>query len=161
MSRIAVSLSIAASFWAVGNANAEPTARWWSGFGQGVSEYGYNDGNGSSIYIACDSSFPEYRKFGATIRVAIEAIDPAPGSEVTFFIGKDSFRFIYDSKERMITTASHVDAGNFTALIDALKRGQTVSFAIEDRIGNRHLKTFPLRGSSKALADVCSADFYK
>ena len=166
---VGVSMRFKAVVWAAvatlvsfGPALAEPTARWWSGWGQGVAEYGYNDGNGSSIYIACDENYPESTKRGVTITVSVDAVNAAPNSEVTFIVDMDSFSFRTERDESIITTNSHVAADNFTALWQAMRGGRKVSYVIKDRIGNSHLKTFGLAGSSKALSkEGCVADFYK
>jgi|SRR5215217_489568 len=141
-------------------ANAEPKGRWWSGWGQGVTEYGFNDGMGSEIYIACTDSPTPNDKNATSIRVSVKGVDPAPGSEVVFIVGQDSFSFVYDRKDNLIATASHVDASNFYALWEAIIGGSSLNLMITDRIGNKHMKTFPLKGSAKALgSEACKTDF--
>ena len=141
-------------------ANAEPANRWWSGFGQGTMEYGYNDGSkGSSIYIACGETTTD-------VWVNITGVDPAFGSSVTFVIDGDTenaYQLTTEADNTKMTTDNHVAADNFVALWDGMAKGKkTVTYSFKDKTGKTYSKTFPLAGSGAILKkDECQPTFYR
>ncbi|WP_374471696.1 hypothetical protein [Phenylobacterium sp.] len=129
---------------------AEPTGRWWSGWGQGTAEYGFSAANGDKVYIACD----EGSGFGTTVSFAIEGTGPEPGETVTVRTDLTAFDFPVDDSGRL-ETASRAGNENFLALWDAIRRGAVLSIGFGGRTA-----TFPLAGSTRMLApEACETDF--
>lgn len=117
-------------------AAAEPTGRWFTGFGQGTTEYGIkNDSAGKDyLYIACSPD-------GATIDFTVAGKNPAGDSAVDVEVGRDKYQLHTDTYGRF-TTDSHGSSDTFRALWDSLRRGsradvrlstgKTASFTLEN-----------------------------
>jgi len=104
---------------------AEPTDRWWSGWGMGVSEYGWSGSDGSNIYITCDSD-------GALgLNVAIH-------QEVRFWTKADG----------QIEMQSRVSMNNLYFLFDELRQGSSMFLRFDGLA-----KEFSLAGSAKGLGE--------
>jgi len=131
----------AAMLTASTTAYAEPTDRWWSGWGMGVSEYGWSGSDGSTIYITCDSD----RELG--LRVAIRGVDPKPNSDVIFNVNGQEIRF-WTTADGDIETQSRVSMNNLYFLFDELRAGTTMFLRF-----NGLAKEFSLTGSSKGLGE--------
>lgn len=135
---------------ASGEAGAEPTGKWWAGFGQGTFEYGIkNDSAGSDeFYIACGYDF-------TTISFKISGVVPKQGQRVVINIGGDEFDLWLGARGDF-ETKSHVDSDNFYALWDALRAGQIMRV----RLSSGQSTAFTLKGAAKTLPkDACQTDF--
>lgn len=129
---------------------AEPIGKWWSGWGQGTSEYGFkNDSAGSDkIYIACGEQ-------ETTIRFTVGGKSPPPKSTVFVTIGDEEYTIITNEWGDG-TTNCRVCADNFIALWEAIREGQTMWVRYADGRATR----FPLAGADKVLEpDACTTDF--
>lgn len=124
------------------SASAEPMGKWFSGWGQGVSEYGIkNDSAGSDyFYIACPDDD------GAVIHITVGGKNPEPLSTVIVTIGSDEYE-LYINDSRKFDTSSHVASDNFTALWAALRSGEVMRV----RLSTGETTAFTLKGTSKAL----------
>lgn len=130
---------------------AEPIGRWWSGWGMGVSEYGYkaDSGGNDSIYIACSPDS------GTSVSFTITGESPDPESEVTVVIDGEEIRLFAD-KDGQIPTDSRAADGNFRYLWEMIRKGRTMRV----RLSTGESTRFPLIGSTKALgAEPCETDF--
>jgi len=137
-------------------APAEPIGKWWSGWGQGVTEIGIkNDSAGSDeIYIACSQDRPNH----TTISFTIGGKNPRPGSSVFIVIGSDTLEFPIDEHGNG-STNTHVAADNFTFLWDAIRRGRWMVV----RLATGESTRFMLAGAAAALRgkeNTCKPDFY-
>jgi hypothetical protein len=143
--------TIALILCTVAPVQAEPVGKWWSGWGMGVSEYGYKgdfDGN-NSIYIACSPDI------GTSVSFSINGKGPRPNSNVIVVIDDEQLELFAD-KNGSIPTASHVADANFRALWGMIRSGRTMKV----KLSTGEVTTFPLNGSSKALnAAPCETDF--
>ena len=120
---------------------AEPTDRWWSGWGMGVSEYGWSGSDGSNIYITCDSD-------GALgLNVAIRGIDPKPNTDVIFNLNGQEVRF-WTTADGEIEMKSRVSMNNLYFLFDELRQGSTMFLRFDGLA-----KEFSLAGSAKGLGE--------
>ena len=122
-----------------GPASAEPVNRWWSGWGMGVSEYGWSGSDGSKIYITCENN----TELGLV--VAIRGIDPKPKSEVLFLLNGQNIIFS-TMPNGDIEMKSRVSTNNLYFLYDELRTGSKMTLSF-----NGLSKTFSLAGSSKGL----------
>ena len=131
-------------------AEAEPYGRWWTGWGMGVTEYGYkSDSAGSDkIYIACSHD-------STTISFSISGINPRPRSEVIVVIDGEELR-LFSDVDGSIPTDSRVADANFRALWSLMRSGNTMWV----RLSTGESARFPLKGSAKVLdAESCETDF--
>lgn len=122
-------------------ASAEPTNRWWSGSGMGVSEYGWSGSDGTSIYITCDSD----SEIG--LDVAIRGVDPKPKTDVIFNIDGEEVRF-WTTEKGEIEMFTRVSGNNLYYLFDRLREGSSVALSFDGLS-----KTISLAGSSKGLGE--------
>jgi hypothetical protein len=123
---------------------AEPTDRWWSGWGMGIHEYGWSGSDGTSIYITCESA----TEMG--LSVAIKGVDPKPSSEVHFFLNGQNIRF-WTNPDGAIDTKSRVGLTSLYFLFDELRAGREMTLAFDGLS-----KTLSLKGSSKGLGpELC------
>ena len=120
---------------------AEPTDRWWSGSGMGVSEYGWSGSDRTTIYITCDGE----DELG--LQAAIRGIDPKPNSDVTFTLNGQKIVF-WTEKTGDIEMRSRVSTNNLYFLFDELRSGERVTINF-----NGISKTLPLVGSAKGLGE--------
>ena len=118
---------------------AEPTDRWWSGWGMGVSEYGWSGSDGSNIYMTCDSE----RDLG--LSVGIRGVNPKPNTEVIFNLNGQEVRF-WTKGSGEIEMQSRVSMNNLYWLFDELRRGRTMFLRFDGLA-----KEFSLAGSAKGL----------
>lgn len=123
-------------------AAAEPVDRWWSGWGMGVSEYGWSGSDGSSIYITCDSE----NNLG--LSVAIRGKSPKPETDVIFKLNGHEVSF-WATATGEIEMQSRVSMNNLYFLFDELKASDKLELSFDDRT-----KTFPLKGSAKGLGSA-------
>ncbi len=133
------SLAVAAGTFVSTPLLAEPTNRWWSGWGMGVSEYGWSGSDGTSIYITCDSDSD------VGLNVAIRGVDPKPNTDVIFEVNEQDIRFMTKA-DGEIEMFSRVSTNNLYFLFDELKTGKTVTMRF-----NGMSKTLSLNGSGKGL----------
>lgn len=125
-------------------AAAEPVDRWWSGWGMGVSEYGWSGSDGSTIYITCDSD----RALG--LRVAIGGVDPHPNTDVVFYLNGQELHFSTDA-DGDIEMQSRVSMNSLYFLFDELRKGRSAVLRFDGL-----MKEFPLAGSAKGLgSELC------
>lgn len=139
-----------ASLLVVTPAHSEPYGRWWTGWGMGVTEYGYkSDSAGSdSIYIACSHD-------STTLSFSISGKNPEPRSEVTVVIDGEELRLI-SNRDGAIPTDSRVADANFRSLWGLMRSGSTMWVKLSSGESAR----FPLKGSAKILnAESCETDF--
>lgn len=132
-------------------ASAEPMGRWFSGYGQGTTEYGIkNDSAGSDyLYIACS---PEY---GTSISFTIGGKNPRPRSTVIATIGSDEFE-LYTDGMGQFQTASRVSYDTFRTLWEAMRTGS----AMRVRLSTGQSTAFTLKGAAKVLGrQHCQTDF--
>ena len=133
-------------------AHAEPTDRWWSGWGQGTAEYGYTKSSGDAVYIACDQG----SGFGTSMSFSISGDEPRPGQLVTVTIDGDQIEFAADHRGRL-GTSSRVDDDIFRSIWTKIRTGNRMSVSF----GSRQA-IFPLAGSSRILEEEsCDTDFVK
>ncbi len=134
-----------------GPATAEPVGRWWSGWGMGVTEYGFKRDDRNNIYIACDP-------YGQTsVSVTINGRSPRPRSIVQFKVNGQTLSWMA-SRDGTLPTGSHVDSSNYYALIEEARNGSGVMIIQFDALRT----SFPLKGSARALpANPCPSDFGK
>ncbi len=118
---------------------AEPVDRWWSGWGMGVSEYGWSGSDGSTIYITCGSE----GELG--LHVAIRGVDPRPNTDVIFNLNGQEVRF-WTKEDGEIEMQSRVSMNNLYFLFDELRKGTTMFLRFDGLA-----KEFPLKGSAKGL----------
>jgi hypothetical protein len=133
-----------------GVVSAEPMGRWYSGFGQGITEYGIkNDSAGSDyFYIA-------WAPDGATIDFTVGGKNPQPQSTVIVDRGADDFELPTDDHGRF-TTGSHVASDNFRALWQSLRSGSLVRI----RLSTGETTVFTLKRAAKILpAKRCKTAF--
>jgi hypothetical protein len=133
-------------------AQAEPTGRWWSGFGQGNLEYGIkNDSAGSDeFYIACmqDRTY---------ISLRIGGVEPKQGQSAIVTIGPDEFE-VQLGKDGYVETASHVGYDTFRAWWAAMRAGANMRV----RLSTGQSTNFTLKGAAKILPrDACETDFQR
>lgn len=131
-------------------AHAEPTGRWWAGYGHGDFEYGIrNDSAGSdTIYIGCGEGL-------TYISFIVGGVQPKEGATIVATIGADEFELRADSAGN-VPTASHVDSDNFHALWKAIRAGKFMRV----RLNTGQSTSFTLKGAAKALpAQACETDF--
>lgn len=131
-------------------ASAEPTGRWFSGYGQGTMEYGIkNDSAGSDyFYIACPED-------GATINFTVGGKNPEPHSVVIVVIGADEYE-LFTGKTGEFRTTSHVGYDNFRSLWTSMRKGQTMRV----RLSTGESTAFTLRGAAAALPrEHCKTSF--
>lgn len=143
-------LCAAAVALAPAQVRSEPVGRWWSGWGQGTTEYGIkNDSAGSdAIYIACahDTTYVSFTVAGK---------NPSPGSRVIVTIEPDEYEFLA-TRDGYLGTLNHVEADTFYALWSSLRRGT----AARVRLASGESTIFSLKGSSKVLdKEACTPDF--
>jgi len=144
MAALAVSVSYFSS------AQAEPTGRWWAGWGQGTAEYGYSSPDVGKVYIACD----EGSGFGTSVSFTLQRSEPKAGEAILLETERESFEFSADSQGNLATD-SHVGSDIFGALWAALRRDKTLTVSF----GGKSAK-FPLTGSAKVLPPIaCETDF--
>jgi hypothetical protein len=125
--------------------SAEPVNRWWSGWGMGVSEYGWSGSDGSTIYMTCEN------RTEVGLRVAIRDIDPKPKSEIVFALNGQKISF-WTKPNGEIETQSRVSMNNVYFLFDELKNGSNMTLSF-----NGLSKRFNLAGSSKGLgSEFCA-----
>jgi len=125
-------------------ASAEPVDRWWSGWGMGISEYGWSGSDGSNIYITCDSDN------NVGLSVAIRGESPDADSDVLFKVNGQEIRF-WTTKDGSIEMQSRVSMNNLYFLFDELKAGNKLELSF-----NGKSKMFPLKGSAKGLgSELC------
>ncbi len=124
---------------------AEPVNRWWSGWGMGVSEYGWSGSDGSTIYMTCES------RTDVGLRVAIRGIDPKPKSEIVVVLNGQKISF-WTTPNGDVETQSRVSMNNVYFLFDELKNGSKMTLSF-----NGLSKSFNLAGSSKGLgSEFCA-----
>lgn len=130
---------------------AEPIGRWWSGFGQGNSEYGIkNDSAGADeIYIACG-------EVPTTVSFTVTGHHPKPGDTAYVTIGRDEF-VLPLGRQGEFETVSHVAADNFQALWTSIRSGS----AMRVRLSTGQSTGFTLKGAGAALPKTggCTPDF--
>lgn len=136
----AILISIAALVAAT-PALAEPTDRWWSGWGMGVSEYGWSGSDGSTIYITCDSDD------ALGLNVAIRGVDPKPNTDVIFNLNGQEVRF-WTEDNGEIEMQSRVSMNNLYFLFDELRQGSTMFLRFDGLA-----KEFSLAGSARGLGE--------
>lgn len=125
-------------------ASAEPTDRWWSGAGMGVSEYGWSGSDGSEVYISCDGNGL------LSLHVSIRGKSPKPNTDVIFNLNGQEIGF-WTTRQGEIEMVSRVSMNNLYFLFDELKRGRTMFLRFDGMA-----KEFSLAGSSKGLgAKLC------
>lgn len=125
-------------------AQAEPVNRWWSGWGMGVSEYGWSGTDGSSVYITCDS------EDNLGLNVAIRGESPKPKSDVIFRLNGQEVTF-WTNADGTIEMQSRVSMNNLYFLFSELRAGETMALEFDGLT-----KVFPLAGSAKGLgAGLC------
>ena len=132
-------VAVVTALWLSAPAAAEPIDRWWSGWGMGVSEYGWSGSDGSTIYITCGSE----RELG--LRVAIRGVDPQSKTDVIFNLNGQEIRF-WTTADGDIEMNSHVSMSNLFFLFDELRKGTSVFLRFDGLA-----KEFPLAGSAKGL----------
>ena len=130
---------------------AEPTGRWWSGWGMGVTEYGFTKDDKNYILISCDPH-------GKTnISLSIGGKSPRPRSTVVMKVNGQALTWLADSRGNL-PTDSHVESSKYYSLLEEIRLGS-------GKIGIffNGLKTaYPLTGSAKALPRTpCPSDFGK
>ncbi|MCZ8017399.1 hypothetical protein [Novosphingobium sp.] len=118
---------------------AEPTNRWWSGGGMGVSEYGWSGSDRTTIYMTCEGD----DELG--LRVSIRGVDPKPKSQVIFEVNGQSIVFFVKS-DGDIEMQSRVSMNNLYFLFEELRSGRQVTVNFDGLS-----KTLPLTGSAKGL----------
>jgi len=128
----------------------EPTGRWWSGFGQGTTEYGIkNDSAGSdSFYMVCapDRTYVSLRIGGR---------EPRKGETVTVTIGRDEFT-LFLGENGYFETNSHVNHDTYLALWAAIREGADMRV----RLATGQSTNFTLLGAAKILPrEACATDF--
>ena len=138
--KVATIIGIAALLTAA-PAFAEPTDRWWSGWGMGVSEYGWSGSDGSSIYITCDS------EDALGLSVAIRGVNPKPNTDVIFNLNGQEIRF-WTKDNGEIEMQSRVSMNNLYFLFDELRQGSTMFLRF-----NGLAKEFSLAGSARGLGE--------
>jgi hypothetical protein len=130
---------------------AEPVGRWWSGWGMGVTEYGFKKDDANYIHISCDPHRKTY------VAVSISGRNPRAGSAVVFLVNGQTLRWLAD-RQGYLPTESHVDSSNYYSLLEEVRRG---SGALRISYDGR-TTTFPLKGSARELpSDPCPSDFGK
>jgi hypothetical protein len=134
-----VQLSLIAALIIATPASAEPKDRWWSGWGMGISEYGWSGSDGTSIYITCDGE----NNMG--LNVAIRGTDPKPKSNVIFKVNGQEIVFWTEANGN-VEMQSRASTNNLTFLFDELRSGRSVTLQFDGLS-----KTIPLKGSGKGL----------
>lgn len=130
---------------------AEPIGHWFSGFGQGATEYGIkNDRAGNDyFYIACSPDF------GTTIRITVGGKDAPPNKHVKVVIGPDEFE-LFTENNGDFRTDSRVASDTFRSLWSSMRNGS----AMRVRLQSGESTVFTLKGSSKVLdKEPCETDF--
>lgn len=150
MSRIWNVTALAATMLIAAPVSAEPIGRWWTGFGQGTTEYGIkNDSAGSdTIYIACapDHTYVSFRVGG---------VEPKQGETTIITIGADEYE-LNGGEWGYFETKSHVESDTFIALWQSLRSGA----AARVRLQTGQSTAFTLKGASKVLGkEPCETDF--
>jgi hypothetical protein len=135
----AIQLIVFAALITAAPVSAEPKDRWWSGWGMGVSEYGWSGSDGTSIYITCDSENK------IDLSVAIRGVSPKPRSKVTFQVNGVHIGFMTEA-DGDIDMFSKVSTNNLYSLFDELRTGKSLTMRFDGLS-----KTLPLKGSSKGL----------
>jgi len=131
-------------------ASAEPTGRWWAGFGQGAFEYGIkNDSAGSdSIYMFCAQDH-------TYISFSIGGIAPTPGQTVIVTIGSDKFE-LFVSNLGYFETRSRAGNATYGILWAAIRAGANMRV----RLPTGQSTNFTLKGAAKVLPRApCQTDF--
>lgn len=131
--------------------NSEPVGRWWSGWGMGVTEYGFTKDDNNRLLISCDPNRE------TNVSVYIGGQSPKPGSTVVFNVNGQTLRW-RTAADGDLKTASHVESSYYYALIDEVRRGHG---ALRITFDGRRI-SFPLKGSARVLpSDPCPSDFGK
>lgn len=133
---------VAAGIFALSSpAFAEPIGRWFSGYGQGTTEFGIkNDSAGSDyFYIACSDR-------GASISFTVGGINPSPRSTVIIVIGAEEYE-LGVGKSGEFKTSSHVAYDNFRSLWASLRACK----AMRVRLSTEQSTVFSLTGAAKIL----------
>jgi hypothetical protein len=140
-------------------AKAEPINRWWKGFGQGLTEYGYTNGpKGSEIRLSCNEATLSFF-------VLISNKAPAANTSVVFIIDNDQ-----DNKVELpvddqgyILTDNHLGADNFLFLLKEISNGsQDVTYGFVSSDAKTYSQSFPLKGSGLVFENHnCTPDYYR
>lgn len=121
---------------------------WKSGWGQGVSEYSVNDGNGNGLYIACPND-------GEGEEGAVSATASIGGTD---FYSKDSsqqFDVVVDGEtySNPFGTSSRAGANNFPYFWAALRKANNISVVAKDKSAR-----IPVNGITKVLLSLESKE---
>lgn len=124
-------------------AQAEPVGQWFSGYGQGITEYAIENDSAKSdyFYIACDDAGD------ATIMFTVSTREPEPGSSVVVTIGARDYELPV-AEDRLFHTHSRADSDTFGALWDDIRSS---SGSMRVRLASGEAASFTLEGAAKEM----------
>lgn len=135
-------------------AQAEPVGQWFSGYGQGITEYAIENDSAKSdyFYIACADAGD------ATIMFTVSKKEPQPGSSVVVTIADKDYELPV-GEDKLFHTDSRSDSDTFGALWDAIRAS---SGSMEVRLATGETASFTLQGAAKEMpGEHCTTAYGK
>lgn len=126
-------------------AQAEPVGQWFSGYGQGITEYAIENDSAKSdyFYIACADAGD------ATIMFTVSTKEPEPGSSVFVTIGDKDYELPV-AQDKLFHTDSRADSDTFGALWDDIRAS---GGSMQVRLSTGDTATFPLKGAATLMPE--------
>lgn len=135
-------------------AHAEPVGEWFSGYGQGITEYAIENDSAQSdyFYIACSD------EGDATIMFTVAKKEPGPNSSLSVAIGDQNYDLAV-GEDKLFHTDTKKASDDFRSLWNAIR---TSSGSMQVRLPTGEAASFTLKGAAKVLTEEpCTTAFEK